>query len=589
MPRGRHRPNRPAGTVLPSGKVQPADWASGAGKAKTGKSSAGVTGRNKQVIYRHPLPLPYVPHEDAKAFAEKDRKQRARFQARHHSSEDSGAGAKGSWSEWLSNLVPGFLLPLMQSDEPPLLTTAQYDSITSSAWVTDPESAQTLWRRGFFGKGSLSRSEPTWHERRTATMLIVEQRKRLEAKAEAAAARAAASGLSEEERAAAVNAARQEASKLITAEELTAIRRKERQAAKIERAKAAVRAGTQLPDGILALGAELDGDEELQELLRKATRMGLKEGDEAADEEYRAHVPGLIYFREPALEKAKQFKAEAPTQSTFTTEPEKQQADAAAAEKEEDEEEPIEIELEEVEHVQLTMPEVFFLAGMLGVLRLVDEEVSILPVSLDVPTAEPFHSRAGLGALNARDLRPLLAIKSAHPASFDPFGRAATRQPFPDRLHCLSSLPQLGLGRQAGHQVLCRLPALQARASLWTCRVSTHLIESPDEADIVYSDRFAILVIPSYEDETDREGSPFPPHPNAGPMDWVRFSSVNRVNTQVLKTLILCHVNIPSVKRCAEQGLLDSPEALVAGLKAGNSFTINEVAIRRWVPARMRV
>lgn len=41
-----------------------------------------------------------------------------------------------------------------------------YDPITRSVWVTDREDMDILFRRGFFGKGTLSRSEPSWRERR---------------------------------------------------------------------------------------------------------------------------------------------------------------------------------------------------------------------------------------------------------------------------------------------------------------------------------------------------------------------------------------------------------------------------------------
>lgn len=37
-----------------------------------------------------------------------------------------------------------------------------YDTATRSVWVTDPKDSTILWRRGFFGKGDLSRSEPSW-------------------------------------------------------------------------------------------------------------------------------------------------------------------------------------------------------------------------------------------------------------------------------------------------------------------------------------------------------------------------------------------------------------------------------------------
>ena len=41
-----------------------------------------------------------------------------------------------------------------------------FDPITRSVWVTDPKDMEILFNRGFFGKGTLSRSEPTWQARR---------------------------------------------------------------------------------------------------------------------------------------------------------------------------------------------------------------------------------------------------------------------------------------------------------------------------------------------------------------------------------------------------------------------------------------
>ncbi|KAJ9368214.1 hypothetical protein DTO282F9_8435 [Paecilomyces variotii] len=42
---------------------------------------------------------------------------------------------------------------------------AYFDSATSSAHVTDEKAIRALWEMGFFGRGSLSRSEPSWLER----------------------------------------------------------------------------------------------------------------------------------------------------------------------------------------------------------------------------------------------------------------------------------------------------------------------------------------------------------------------------------------------------------------------------------------
>lgn len=45
-----------------------------------------------------------------------------------------------------------------------------WDELTGSVWVTDPAGVLALWTRGNFGKGSLSRSEPTYLKRRVAEL-----------------------------------------------------------------------------------------------------------------------------------------------------------------------------------------------------------------------------------------------------------------------------------------------------------------------------------------------------------------------------------------------------------------------------------
>lgn len=42
---------------------------------------------------------------------------------------------------------------------------AEWDDITQSVWVKDEQDMTRLWRQGFFGKGFLSRSEPSWKRR----------------------------------------------------------------------------------------------------------------------------------------------------------------------------------------------------------------------------------------------------------------------------------------------------------------------------------------------------------------------------------------------------------------------------------------
>jgi tRNA-splicing endonuclease subunit Sen2 len=44
--------------------------------------------------------------------------------------------------------------------------TGTYDPLTRSVWVTNQEDREVLFERGFFGKGNLSRSDPSWAIRR---------------------------------------------------------------------------------------------------------------------------------------------------------------------------------------------------------------------------------------------------------------------------------------------------------------------------------------------------------------------------------------------------------------------------------------
>ena len=44
-----------------------------------------------------------------------------------------------------------------------------FDPTTRSVWVSNIDHSMLLWRRGFFGKGDLSRSEPSWLARQINT------------------------------------------------------------------------------------------------------------------------------------------------------------------------------------------------------------------------------------------------------------------------------------------------------------------------------------------------------------------------------------------------------------------------------------
>lgn len=93
-----------------------------------------------------------------------------------------------------------------------------YDPLTRSVFVTSPADRDVLFDRGFFGKGNLSRSEASWKTRRVKLLQEI-------------AGQAAAAGH-----------AGQGQGKKMTAEEVTAERRRERKQFKIDRAQAILNA-----------------------------------------------------------------------------------------------------------------------------------------------------------------------------------------------------------------------------------------------------------------------------------------------------------------------------------------------------------
>jgi tRNA-splicing endonuclease subunit Sen2 len=56
--------------------------------------------------------------------------------------------------------ISAYLWPL--THELPEELVATLDASTDTIWVTQEASVRALWTRGFFGKGTLSRSEPSW-------------------------------------------------------------------------------------------------------------------------------------------------------------------------------------------------------------------------------------------------------------------------------------------------------------------------------------------------------------------------------------------------------------------------------------------
>lgn len=103
------------------------------------------------------------------------------------------------------------------------------------------------------------------------------------------------------------------------------------------------------------------------------------------------------------------------------------------------------------------------------------------------------------------------------------------------------------MGDKVRDQVLRRLPFIQTWPSLQPRRVRVFWFHFSSVADTLI--RFALVVCPVYEDPSDQASSPFNLQ-NADPFTWSWLSTINRVNSQVMKvtelaTALLYCANLP--------------------------------------------
>ncbi|PWY79597.1 hypothetical protein BO70DRAFT_371666 [Aspergillus heteromorphus CBS 117.55] len=195
--------------------------------------------------------------------------------------------------------------------------SAYFDSATSSVHVTDPKAIKALWEMGFFGKGTLSRSEPSWLER---------EKKR----------RGLLGG--------------------VTSEEVTRQRRTERRELKLERARMEKLA---IEERLKAEAAAREGGATPVEQSLSPTPNGVPDGTIPATEKFSLRKAREAKLLESQRSVAQDGKAHAPgpgkRSPTLEREPE---------------EEPV---LNNEEHLQLSREEAFFLVYGLGALRVLDD------------------------------------------------------------------------------------------------------------------------------------------------------------------------------------------------------------------------
>lgn len=276
---------------------------------------------------------------------------------------------------------------------------------------------------------------------------------------------------------------------------------------------------------------------------------------EAGEGAYGKHIPGLIYLKPSAESMQGRSPAPAPDGGeVWVTQ--------KGAGRDDDDDDYIDVE--DVERLQLSSYETLFLAGMIGVLQVVDESGNVIPLPdlYGLLLSNSLPSTLLPTSPLSRPSAELVASVSRHWARPD--------NPFLITYVAYHHYRSLGWVVRSGLKFCVDLLLYKKGPAF------SHA-------------EFGVVVVPTYEDsdDDDKSETPAPFGPREAQKDWVWFSSTNRVQSQVLKTLILCHVAVPSVKRIGEEQL-KRPEAFVDALQSGQSYSVRETAIRRWVPARMK-
>ncbi|KZT37943.1 hypothetical protein SISSUDRAFT_986972 [Sistotremastrum suecicum HHB10207 ss-3] len=338
---------------------------------------------------------------------------------------------------WPSRLIGVVGLGTGSLDNPECLGI--FDPHTKSVWIQTSRDSNILWTRGFFGKGNLSRSEPSWHDRQ----------------------------------------------KMLTSEEITAQRREARKKFKQERAQALLEAAAQA-EAAFAVGQEAP-----------APVLPSRPAEH------------LIIPKRPTKDDV--LEEDLPKEPT-----------------------------EDLEHLQLTLPEAFFLVWGLGCLTIVDPNT---------------HMPMSLGAVWG-------SFQNAYSPSPSPSPGLISRLDNPFLINYLVYHHYRSLG--------------------WIVKSGTKFcvdILLYKRGPVFSHAEFAILVIPVYENAADQKSSPFD-LPNAGPISWTWLGTINRVNSQVQKTVILTYVVIPSSTSVSSDDRR-TPACL-------SRFSLREVPLKRFIPARMR-
>ncbi|KAF2191867.1 hypothetical protein K469DRAFT_344243 [Zopfia rhizophila CBS 207.26] len=400
---------------------------------------------------------------------------------------------------------------ISQSFWPPssqtVIHTGYFSKETQSVHVTDAQSIRALWEQGFFGKGSLSRSEPRW--------LDQEKRKR---------------GLVAS----------------LTSEEATRLRREERRQFKLERARKEREAiEQQLREEGKPYPAIQDEEVSVESDLDKSQDSQLQASDERTEGVSPIPTSDSCVVADDNLRRELEEGKDISTQIA---------------------EEICQPDIQNQEHLQLTPEEAFFLAHATGALQ-VYRNNSVVPSSYLLRlfctySTFPFSEKA---EAYMDTIYRLTELHGRNSIDFSETGAMAPDNPF----------------------ILRYVVYLHFRSLGWVVRPGVKFAVDYllyNRGPVFAHAEFAVIIIPSYSHqywtETSERKAEVDKRQNRG---WWWLHRINRVQTQVQKTLVLVYVEVPPP--------LDEEHRMFHKLNVGDvlqSYKVREFVVRRWTPNRNR-
>ncbi|KAI7230590.1 hypothetical protein KC330_g6862 [Hortaea werneckii] len=398
---------------------------------------------------------------------------------------------------------------------------------TRSVHVTDPATVRALWEMGFFGKGTLSRSEPSWLEREKARL-----------QAERAKRKGGVSGG--------------------TAEEATMARREERRLFKLERARAererierqrAVEEGRMSREEFERLEAEAEAIDTgtTRAVAEAAVAAAKKAGSTEQATQPQPRVPDAEIIEPRA---AQPDDSTGPPDVTLTA-PCGTAIAPEVPEVHEPEPDPL---IQNQEHLQLTLEEAFFLTFALGVLSI-------------RTAADPTRSLS----TNPSDLLNLFSQTSYFPP-----------RPLPTLPSPIDVEPDSPF-------LLNYVTYHHFRSLGWVVRPGVKFAVDYllyNRGPVFSHAEFAVVILPAYTHDYWQTAEGHERKRFKELQDWWWLHCVNRVQSQVRKSLVLCYVDVPPPPPAISAEEQGGRDGSVRGLLKG--YKVREFVLRRWLANRSR-